>query len=257
MKDLQLINQLSESKMFRTPKIVNTVKVDDAAELAFMHLLILTVFNHSYDFAPLASEYAKRTIAYGNFNRFRTNGTDLYIMFNRLTGEDQEYDNEKDKIAIQRIRLNYPRMKRFLTSIARNETSSTIDRELYRFEKDLNIQDSMLKSIRRLVGDWEGLSHSQKSVLVTRMKQFMTQRAQLSDLTQPILKFQKNEKLAVDDTKDRKKRVWNHPIVHAALAIAGPIAAYKVGSAIGKKMGKTSFTKRRNLGRLASTKLKK
>ena len=255
--EIEFINTLCESRMFRTKNVADTLDVDDAADLAFMSLMIIAVFNKSYDFAPLASEYADRTIAYSNFDRFRMSGTDLYISLNRLLGKDQDYLTDNDQIAIKRVNIDSNRIKRFLKAIAKNDSSSTIYRELYRFEKDLNIQDSMLKSIRRLVSDWDGLSHSQRSVVVTRMKQFMMLRAKRADLTAPLLKFHKMGNYEVNDEGDTKKKVWDKPIVKAAVAIGGTIAAYKAGSAIGKKLGKTSYSTKRNLGNRYPTRSKK
>ena len=100
MSQYKLINTLSESRLFRTKKMAGDVNIDDAAELVFVHFLILNIFNKDYDFAPLANDIAKRTMVYRNFDYFRTNGTDMYMAFNRLMGKDNDIgDNEKDEIA--------------------------------------------------------------------------------------------------------------------------------------------------------------
>ena len=96
--NLQLVHELTESRLFRNKKVASTVNLDDAAELAFVQLMMLNIFNKDYDFSPLAREYAGRTVAYRNFDTFRTSGTDLYIALNRIMGKDQSYGTEKDLI---------------------------------------------------------------------------------------------------------------------------------------------------------------
>ena len=104
MSKLKLVNTLSESRLFRTKKMAGDVNIDDAAELVFVHFLILNIFNKDYDFAPLAGDIASRTMVYRNFDYFRTNGTDMYMALNRLMGKDNDIgDNEKDEIARGRL----------------------------------------------------------------------------------------------------------------------------------------------------------
>ena len=115
MEDLKLVNTLSESRLFRTKKMASDVNIDDAAELVFVHFLILNIFNKDYDFAPLAGDIASRTMVYRNFDYFRTNGTDMYMALNRLMGKDNDIgDDEKDEIAKERITITKPYILRFV-----------------------------------------------------------------------------------------------------------------------------------------------
>ena len=102
---LKLIPDLTESRLFRTRQNQSKLNVDDAAELTFAYFMILNMFNKDYEFAPLAKEYANRTIAYRNFDYFRTSGTDLYATLHRLMGKGIDYTDPRDSIAIQRINL--------------------------------------------------------------------------------------------------------------------------------------------------------
>ena len=175
---LQLVNTLGESRIFRTKNIVNEVNVDDAANLTFMYMMALNIFNKDYDFGPFAKEYADRTVTFNNFNSFRSSGTDLYAALNRLVGKDQTYDNEKDMLAHERIKLNQLDAKRFLHHIAKGNLDPKFEQTmLLRFQKQLNIQDSMLKSLRRLSGDWDNLNQNQRALVITRMMQYLRQKA--------------------------------------------------------------------------------
>lgn len=241
----QLINTLTESRLFRNKNIVSSVKVDDAAELAFVHFLMLNVMNKDYDFAPLASEYAGRTSAFKNFDYFRTSGTDLYIALNRIMGKDQDYSNDKDEIAMKRISIKKPEVVRYLNHISASKSDSGFEKAmLMRFERNLNVQDGMLKSMRRLVGDWDNLNQNQRALVVTRMVQYMRSKAPRSEMMPALLKFQKRGNYVVNDKEDKKKKVWDSPIAKGAVAIGAIYGAARLG----KYLGKTSYQTGRNSG---------
>lgn len=243
---LQLINTLTESRLFRNKKIADEVNLDDAASLAFTYLMLLNVFNKDYDYAPLSAEYAKRTAAFRNFNTFRTSGTDLYIALNRLMGRDQKEDNDKDIIARKRLKPNNTDLVQYLTHIGSSKNNPGYEQKmLMRFQRQLNVQDSMLKSLRRLVGDWDNLNQNQRSLVVTRLVQYMRAKAPRSEMMQPLLKFQKRGNFMVDDSKDTKKNIWDKPIVKAAAFAAGIYAAGKVG----QQVGKTSYQRPSKTGK--------
>ena len=249
---LQLVNTLSESRLFRTKKMASDVNINDAADLVFVHFLVLNIFNKDYDFAPLASSIASRTMSFRNFDYFRTNGTDLYMALNRLMGKDNDIgDDEKDEIALERISINKPDVLRFLLHYSNNKVDRSFEqRMLLRFQGQLNVQDGMLKSVRRLVGDWDNLSQNQKALVVTRLVQWMRRRARLAEIAPALLKLQRRGNYNVDDAKDTKKKIWDKPIVKAGAAIAGAIALNKGARALGKRLGQSSFTtKKGQLGR--------
>jgi hypothetical protein len=249
---VQFVNTLSESRLFRTKKMANDVNINDAADLVFVHFLILNIFNKDYDFAPLAGDIASRTMSYRNFDYFRTNGTDMYMALNRLMGKDNDIgDDEKDEIAKGRLMLQKPDILRFLLHYSNNRSDSSFEqRYLLRYQRNLNVQDGMLKSVRRLVGDWDNLSQNQRALVVTRLVQWMRRKARLAEIMPALLKLQKRGNYIVDDSEDKKKNMWDKPIVKAAAGIGAIAAAGAAGRALGKRIGATTYsTKRGQLGR--------
>ena len=249
---LKLVNTLSESRLFRTKKMAGAVNINDATDLVFVHFLLLNIFNKDYDFAPLAADIARRTMSYRNFDYFRTNGTDLYMALNRLIGKDNDIgDDEKDEIAKERISITKPDILRFLNHYSNNRVDTSFEqRMLLRFQGSLNIQDGMLKSVRRLVGDWDNLSQNQKALVVTRLVQWMRNRARLAEILPALLKLQKRGNYNVDDTNDTKKKIWDKPIVKAAAGIAAVVGLNKGAKALGRRLGQTTYTTQKGkLGR--------
>ncbi len=243
---LELVNTLSESRLFRTKKMANDVNIDDAADLVFCHFLVLNIFNKDYDFAPLASDIAKRTMVFRNFDYFRTNGTDMYMALNRLMGKDNDIgDDEKDAIFKDRLSLQKADILRFLLHYSNNRSDTSFEqRYLLRYQKNLNVQDGMLKSVRRLVGDWDNLSQNQRALVVTRLVQWFRRKARLAEIFPALLKLQKRGNYIHKDstkTSDAIKNVWDKPIVKAATAAAGMYGAWKAGKALGNKLGQTTY----------------
>jgi hypothetical protein len=235
MDELQIVNTLCESKLFRTKQVVESLNVNDAAELAFVYFMILNVWNKDYDFAPLAKEYAERTTMFSNFNTFKPSATDLYISLNRLIGTDQKYTDDKDEIAMKRMNLKSLDVKRYLAHIANNNNNPTYENSmLMKFQRDMNIQDSMLRSMRRLVADWDNISKSQRALVVTRLTQYIKLRAIRSDAYSPLVAFQNHKGYKVDDSKDTKKSAWDSPIATIAKGIAMVYGAKKLGQHLGK-----------------------
>lgn len=188
----QFIDQLSESQLFRTKKNAMSQTVPDAAELVFVNMLLLAMFNNDYDFAPLSMRYADRTMMYSNFNNYRMNATDMYIGLNRLLGTDQEYEG-KDEIAFNKIHLKHLDIKRFLAHIEKgNKDDALMNQLLLKFQRDLNIQNSLLRSLRRMVADWDNLSESQRSTTITKLEQFMRANMKRADLAPALDAFKKN-----------------------------------------------------------------
>ena len=244
MSKLRLVNTLSESRLFRTKKMTSDVNINDAADIVFVHFLILNIFNKDYDFAPLAGDIASRTMSYRNFDYFRTNGTDMYMALNRLMGKDGDKDtDEKDEIAKSRLMLQKPDILRFLTHYSNNRSDTSFEqRYLLRYQRNLNVQDGMLKSVRRLVGDWDNLSQNQRALVVTRLVQWMRRKARLAEIMPALLKLQKRGNYIVDDSEDKKKKLWDKPAVKAAVGVGAVIGGIAGAKALGRRLGKSTYS---------------
>jgi hypothetical protein len=174
------------------------------------------------------------------------------MAINRLMGKDNDIgDDEKDEIAKERISITKPDILRFLLHYKNNRVDTSFEqRMLLRFQGSLNIQDGMLKSVRRLVGDWDNLSQNQKALVVTRLVQWMRRRARLAEVLPALLQLQRRGNYNVDDAKDTKKKIWDKPIVKAAAGIAALVGLDKGAKALGKRLGQTTYTKAKGqLGR--------
>ena len=59
---LQLVHELTESRLFRNKKIASEVNLDDAAEISFMYLMLLNIFNKDYDLIQPSQNLQKKSV---------------------------------------------------------------------------------------------------------------------------------------------------------------------------------------------------
>jgi len=209
--ELEFINGLCESRLIRQKKQISRYTAKDAADLVFLYACILTILKNEFKYAPVASRYAKKTFMFNNFNTFRVNGTDMYILLTGLVGTDDTSDLFADKDASQLfladIRINLPQFKEWLRLTSKGIARKQIDSQfLFRLERQLKIDNSQYKSARRLVSDWTNLKHGQKTLVITRIIQALRARAVRSELMPVMMKLAKEKKyVPVKPVKDMEK----------------------------------------------------
>lgn len=80
MKDLQLINTLCESRMFRSKQDVN--KYSDRQKMDLYYAVLLSTIALALDTKTKswAQQYASAAAAFSNFDFFRISANDLYVL---------------------------------------------------------------------------------------------------------------------------------------------------------------------------------
>jgi hypothetical protein len=188
-EDLEAWDLMVESRQYRNIAGIRSLNLRNVTDFAFVDLLSLLILNNEYETAPIAARYADKTISYRNFAKARLSGTDLYVSLNILSDPTSIFakklsqNPEADAILRSKVSVNLPTVKRYLELLADGKiTSADAGVLLLRIEKQLNITDSKLRSLRRLVQDWQGLTSMQRSLVVTKMLQFYKKFAKRSEL---------------------------------------------------------------------------
>ena len=86
--ELEFITELCESRLIRQKKQIKQFTAKDAADLVFLYCCTLTILKNEFKYAQVASSYAKKTVMFNNWDVFRMNGTDLYVLLVGLVGTD-------------------------------------------------------------------------------------------------------------------------------------------------------------------------
>lgn len=162
----------------------------NVADFAFLDLIAAFILSNEYETAATAKNYADKTIGFRNFSRPRLSGTDLYTSLNILANPESVFSKtiksnpEADAILRSKIKLNTPTVKRYLDMLADSKmTTADASVLLLRLEKQLNITDSKLRSIRRLAQEWPAINDMQRELVVARMLQYYHRFAKRSEMS--------------------------------------------------------------------------
>ena len=226
--ELDFVNDLmTEARMFRSRHGLSNYSARDMADNAFAHMIALQVLNREFKYSSIAGTYAGRTISYGNFDYFRSNGTDLYAMLHSLFGKGSitKFNDEKNsEILLKRMRPNMTQIKGFLNHIA--SSGANADREkrmMMQLQSMLFVNDSRLRSMKRLAGDWENLKTREKRTLVSSLYNYFRTNAPKSSLMATLQKLSR-ERDYVDGEKVKPSKA-----MAVGAALAGAYIGYKMG----------------------------
>ena len=233
------IGELNESKMFRSKNRVEGTSSRAMADVAFMNMLSLYIMSQTYDMAPAAAAYAKRTMKYGNQFKYQQGGTDLHIALSSLkNGMGVGVKNQ-----MQTSKLNIPEMqiRQFLKNIEAGRRIPSPETFFLKLERGLDIQNSNYRSIRRLVQGWPRLNNMQKSLVITRMNQYYRTNALRSELYSYIRDIGRTQGLQIRNAGNAEAPRMRGSDTIAK--IAGATAAIAGGYALGKSIMRGNISK--------------
>lgn len=239
--ELEFVNDLmTEARMFRSRHKLSEYSARDMANNAFAHMIALQVMNREFKYSSIASTYASRTASYGNFDYFRSNGTDLYAMIHSLFGKGSitKFADEKNsEILLKRMRPNITLLKQFFSHIDSSGANADSEkRMLMQLQSMLFISDSKLRSMKRLAGDYENLKTREKRTLISSLLTYFRTNSPKSSLTAYIQKLAR-ERDFVDGEKVKPSK---------AMAVGAALAGAYIGYKLGRGKGPSYADKMKN-----------
>ena len=224
-KGLEFMQTLGEARMFRSKEQLKREGARNTSDHLFASLLSLYAMSQDYKYAPVAKEYARRTMSMGSFNNPSPGGSDLYQTIFTLKRGDTYFGRERDTMLMDKVRIDEPRIKRFLNQMKRGDVNSQQAQQFFfKLERDLKIQDPKLKATRRLVQNWNNLGTQQRKLAGNQLGRYYQMNARRSDLMPLYTSFAKDGGYLLD--KPQKKSI--------AKGIAKGVGAFAAGYAIGK-----------------------
>ena len=222
---LEFMQTLGEARMFRSKTQIAKEGARNTSDHLFASLMSLYTMSQDYNYAPVAKEYARRTMQLGNFNNPSPGGSDLYQTIFTLKRHNELFGRERDAMLMDKIRVDEPRIKKFINQVRRNAvTPQQAQAFFFKLEKDLKIQDPKLKATRRLVQNWGNLSTQQRLLAGNQLSRYFKMFARRSDLAPLYGSFAKDKGLELAPKK--KKSI--------AMGVARKVGAFAAGYAIGK-----------------------
>ncbi len=205
----ELIDQLTESKLFPSRSKLRYYNLRDIADLVFIYLLTLELFSKEFVTAHFAKQYAKKTLQFGSFDSFMFSGTDLYVLLHVLIGKNSDparalLKSDVDAVELSNVMTPDAKLiKKYLTLLRFNQGNDVmVRRMLLMIQEDLSVQIKNYRSIRILVSQWIRISRREKKLIVTRLLQFYRHRAPTSELRDKLELLAKLHRLEIKGAND-------------------------------------------------------
>lgn len=201
---------LEESSLLRSLSSASRYSARDMADLCMLYMIALHILRSEFATAPFARDYARKTVSYNNWLTLRIHNTDLYQILNILMTKHQDWtDRLKNRTAsdlfLEDLKIDDYVVKTFLHNIAKPGFNPDLSgRLLMRMERDLRIQVSNYRSMRRIASDWHEAHVTQeaKSLVMTRLLQALRYKAFTGDVLPQLSKLAKQQKLEIKNACD-------------------------------------------------------
>lgn len=202
--------KLQESSLLRGLSSVSRYSARDIADLCMLYLIGLHILRSEFSTAPFARDYARNTVSYNDWHVLRIHNTDLYQILNILMAKQRGWtDHLKNPHAsdvfLQDVHVDPQIVKQLLHNMARPGFDPELGgRLLLLMERDLRIQVSNYRSMRRITSDWHHhhVTTEAKSLVMTRLLQAMRHKAFSGDLLPQLKKLAQEQKLEITQACD-------------------------------------------------------
>lgn len=233
--ELELVDTLTESKLYRSNSMGKAFKSDSVAQLLFLNTLALTLMAQDKSQHNYAKEYAKRTTAYSNYLLFRNAGTDLYTLAHHVKYPHSKSlklaDNKKGEDYLDALRFDDKTHWKMMQRIARGDRNliGTLKPYLMRLENQLKVP-SRLRSLRRDITTWGSMSQNQRERAVAKLYDEMRRTGKTGELLRSIGTMNSYKQFGDPEKPSVLKR--------AATTAAGAYAGAALGKKVADKFGK-------------------
>lgn len=233
--ELTFINDLNESRQYRSKSAFRKTTARQAADMLFMDMIAIWILYNEFEFAPEAIEYAGRTVSMNRFNTYRQTGTDLYMNLHVVTEKRTDLlDSTQDVTLLDRVNVDVASIIRYLRAAASNKLSQhMVMRTLQKLERGLAIDNSNYRSVRRLAQSWPTLTTSQKRLVLTRMLFFYKSNARRAELFGYLNLLARSKNLVAKNAKNPESNLKKFA---AAAVVTGAAAA--IGYSAGRRLAK-------------------
>jgi hypothetical protein len=176
-----LLPTLSESRLYPSERHLRRIDAHEAADLALLYIVALRVLLAERRSESWARDYARKTSTASSFAKWRPDGTDLSALLDALTAERSPL--EGDDAYRSALPIDPGAILRWLRAEAHGTGEDRRTRAFVnRIDQMLRVRNSSMKAIRRMVIDWPDLSRHERELTITRLLQFLRDRAPTGEI---------------------------------------------------------------------------
>lgn len=202
---MNFLSELCESKLFTSKTAYRKYTGRQLAEMLYINILAYAIL--STEETSFVKEYARKTKYHNSFDSwYTTNVTDLYLLIHGIESDETQYTHD-NKAYLEKLHFDNAKFLSWMKSIySGNDTSELYaSRFLITIEKQLKVDNSTYRSLRRLVSNWTDLNKFEKKIAVTKTKDLLHRKCPYSDLLPELEKFIKHHDLNVSEDTDHDK----------------------------------------------------
>lgn len=191
---------ISESRLIPNLSRFRRYSARDVADLAFCYMLALHMCRQEFETAPWAKTYATQSHTVHDWKVINLNRTDLHQFLTLLMGHFRAHvatlkNPDASKLLMSEIHVDAHVVEKFLHNIQNVHFDPELSgRLLMQLERQLKIQTSNYKSMRRILSDWH-LDHvdtEARSLVMTRLLQVLRAKAASGDITHKVAQLAQN-----------------------------------------------------------------
>ena len=247
--DLQIVDQLCESRLFRTKTAFQNYDLEQISEMLYLNLLALVVLKNDYDYIGFVSKYARQCDKFYPWKNYSMVYNDVSMLMWMIFGKKQagksptDYikKNPNDDVYLQRLRtLDIRRFRQWLVLMKVGKSTEMHDRKyLIWVERQLNIRREDYKMIRYNIAHWSLATHDSKKTTMTRLLMAFRTRMRMSEILPLLEQKAKTDKLEKKDVRnpEAEETAKTDTDQNKILDYAKYLAAVAGGAWLGNKIG--------------------
>ena len=210
-KHMDFIHSLYEARMTRDTRDQKVLTYTDCCERTYLSLLVIELLNKYARHRVSARNYAKQTVAYTNYNRFRMSATDLYNFIYFVTGDQEAMNKLKDPKSAMALRkkttLPLMAVNRYLSRISIGSMSRGNTQMFLNIESGLNIKNTTYKAIRRTLMDYDGVTTIDRQNTVTKLVHAVRAKLRSSDIIDDLERLVADRNLETGRVADNEPKI--------------------------------------------------
>jgi|TARA_A100001388_G_scaffold185287_1_gene139074 hypothetical protein len=210
-KHMDFIHSLYEARMTRDTRDQKVLTYTDCCERTYLSLLVIELLNKYARHRVSARNYAKQTVAYTNYNRFRMSATDLYNFIYFVTGDQEAMNKLKDPKSAMALRkkttLPLMAVNRYLSRISIGSMSRGNTQMFLNVESGLNIKNTTYKAIRRTLMDYDGVTTIDRQNTVTKLIHAVRAKLRSSDIIDDLERLVADRNLETGRVADNEPKI--------------------------------------------------
>ena len=208
---MNFIHSLYEARMTRDTRDQKVLTYTDCCERTYLSLLVIELLNKYARHRVSARNYAKQTVAYTNYNRFRMSATDLYNFIYFVTGDQEAMNKLKDPKSAMALRkkttLPLMAVNRYLSRISIGSMSRANTQMFLNVESGLNIKNTTYKAIRRTLMDYDGVTTIDRQNTVTKLVHAVRAKLRSSDIIDDLERLVADRNLETGRVGDNEPKI--------------------------------------------------